>query len=352
MKYNSKITKFLVSLLLLTFLSLEILAQSGGSTLPYTRIGFNPRIVAIGNAYVAGNGEGIFAHYNPALASFSTHNQVDITGAAMSFDRRFATISSSFPLPPSAGLQFGIVYAGVYDFDGRTPSGYYTDSFNTHDIQLSASFGLRASEKVSIGTSAKFFTARYNDQIDAPVSFSIDLGAIYKLNANTQLGFVIQDLLGELVWDTQKLYSTSGSIQRKDVLPTRIKGGAFHQLLDETLRLYVEFEQRFTKSESYEVTSIIENGRPRIRTKVLSESYTSQFLRFGVSWDLHDRVTMRTGWQSGDTKYVSESQQFSTGFSIKLPFDLYSPTIDYSIVREPQGISWMHMFGIRLHINE
>jgi hypothetical protein len=352
MKFNSLFTKFTYATILMVFISMDMLAQVGGTALPYTRIGFNPRITAIGNAYVAGSGEGIFAHYNPALASFSTFNQVDITGAAMSFDRRFATVSTSFPLPPSAGLQFGIVYAGVYDFNGRTASGYFTDSFNTHDIQLSASFGLRASEKLSIGTSAKFFTAKYNDQIDAPVSFSIDLGAVYKLNQNTQLGFVIQDLLGELVWDTQKLYGTSGSIQRKDVLPTRIKGGAYQQLLDQTLRLYIELEQRYTKSESYQVTSIIENGRPRIRTNVIAENYISQFIRFGVSWDVHERITFRSGWQSGDLNYVIESQQFSTGFSIKLPFDLYTPSIDYSIVREPQGISWMHMFGIRLHINE
>lgn len=352
MKSNSIFTRLSIAFFMFIFFTLELIAQVGGSTLPYTRIGFNPRITAIGNAYVAGSGEGLFAHYNPALASFSTYNQVDITGAALSFDRQFATISSSFPLPPSAGLQIGIVYAGVYDFDGRTPSGYFTDSFNTHDIQLSASFGLRASERVSVGTSAKFFTARYNDQIDAPVGFSIDLGVIYKLNQNTQLGFAIQDLLGELVWDTQKLYGTSGSIQRKDEIPTRMKAGAYHQLLDQTFRLYVELEQRYTKAESYVIRSIIENGRPRIRTNVISENYTSQFVRFGVSWDAHDRITVRSGWQSGDLNYIDKSHQFSAGFSIKLPFDLYKPTIDYSIVREPQGISWMHMFGVRLHINE
>lgn len=351
MKIHSSIYKSILIFSLLTIMSIDLLAQTGGATLPYTRIGFNPRVIAIGNAYVAGSGEGVFAYYNPALASFSTYNQVDLTGSAMSFDRRFATISASFPLPPSAGLQFGMMYAGVNDFDGRTQSGYFTDSFNTNDIQLSASFGLRASEKVSIGTSAKFFTARYNDEIDAPVSFSIDIGAIYRLNNRTQLGFTIQDLLGEMVWDTQKLYDTAGSIQRKDVLPTRIKGGAYHQLSDGKIRLYFEFEQRYTKAESYQVRSVIDNGQPRIRTTVITETYRSQFFRIGTAWDAHERVVLRAGWQSGDTDYISDTNQFSAGFSIILPFDLYSPAIDYSVMREPLGISWMHTFGIRLHIN-
>jgi len=327
-------------------------AQSGGGAMSYHRIGSNARILGIGNAYSAGSRLGIYPQFNPALAAQATFNQVDMSAAVMSFDRNLASISVSFPLPPNAGLHISTVYSGVQNFDGRSPSGYPTGDFNTHDIQIAATFGLQINPKLAIGLTARFLNARYNLDIPAPTAFGADIGLRYILSENASFGFTIQDLLSEFTWDTQELYNSAGSIQTTDKVPTRFKVGYERTIPSLDLVVYTEAEQRVTSSQVYEAITMIDQGRPVNRVQVTNESYATQILRIGTQWDAHERIAIRAGWQSGDLETIGISQRFSAGFTVKLPFELYSPEIDYATMREPNGISWMHLFSIRLHINK
>jgi hypothetical protein len=327
-------------------------AQSGGGAMSYHRIGSNARILGIGNAYTAGTRLGIYPQYNPAHASQATYNQIDMSAAVMSFDRNLASLSASFPLPPNAGLHISTVYAGVKHFDGRSPSGYPTGDYNTHDFQIAASFGLRINPKLSIGLTARFLNARYNPEIPAPTSFGADIGLLYSLNENTSIGFTIQDLLSEFTWDTQNLYNSAGSVQTTDKLPTRLKVGIERFIPSYNLSLFAETEHRVITSQVYESIRLSDQGRPLTRIQVGEENTTIQMVRLGAQWHAHERIDLRAGWQSGDLKAIRISQRISGGFTLKLPFDLYSPEIDYALMREPNGISRIHLFSLRLHVNK
>ncbi len=350
--FISKITK--VALLLLVALTMygEVYSQSGGAAAAFTRIGMSPRITGMGNAYTAGGNEGVFAYYNPALSAQIGHNQVDLSSAVMSFDRRFATLNATFPLPPSAGLSFGLIYAGVYDFDGRTQSGYHTESFSTHDLQASASFGIPISSRLAVGVAAKFQTARYNKDVTSPTSFGFDIGAIFRLTESMNIGFTVQDMISEYVWDTQDLYGTAGSIQRTEKIPVRYKFGVYKSLLENQLHINADFENMVVKGDQYLRMLNIDGPRPVSFLSTEQTEASIQVLRIGASYLAHERITARAGWQSGDLDFISTSQQYSAGFSLLLPFDMYSPSIDYAIIREPGGVSWMHMFSIRLNFNQ
>lgn len=330
----------------------ELFSQTGGSALSYTGFGSSARIIGIGNAYVAGTQLGIYGAYNPAQVSLTAHNQVEFSTALLSFDRSVASASIAFPLPPNAGLQLHVLYAGVTDFDGRTPSGYHTEKFGIHDFQASASFGLRLNQRLSIGTTARFLMARYHPEVNSPLSLGIDIGLLYQIDNEHAIGFSIQDMLSEITWDTQELYNTPGSIQRKDVLPTRIKLGSGHRLMDGDLTLYSELEYRIRKADTFNIESYIDGYRASIRTRIVTDTFTSWQFRGGISWRAHERLTVQSGWQSGDFGHIRYSHRPSIGFTLLLPFDLYSPEIDYTLLREPEGIAWAHMFSIRLHINK
>ena len=193
---------------------------------------------------------------------------------------------------------------------------------------------------------------RYNPDIPAPTAFGADIGLRYTLNDNTSIGFTIQDLLSEFTWDTQELYNSAGSIQTTDKLPTRIKIGFERFIPTYDLVVYAEAEHRVTSNQVYESLTLIDQGRPVNRVQVSDESTAAQILRIGAHWDAHERIALRAGWQSGDLETIGISQRISGGFTVKLPFELYSPEIDYAIMREPNGISWMHLFSIRLHVNK
>jgi hypothetical protein len=347
--------KVFITVLLISgslFSSNLALAQSGGGAMSYQRIGSQARILGIGNAYSAGSHLGIYPQFNPALAAQANFNQIDLSAAVMSFDRNLASFAISFPLPPNAGLHISTVYAGVQNFDGRSPSGYPTGDFNTHDLQIAATFGLQLNPKFAIGLTARFMSARYNPDIPAPTAFGADIGLRYTISEDAALGFTIQDLLSEFTWDTQELYNSAGSIQTTDKLPTRIKFGYERLLPTYNVSIYAEAEHRITSSQVFESIAFIDQGRPVNRVQVNDETSSVQIIRIGGQWDAHERISLRAGWQSGDLDAIGISQRFSGGFSVKLPFELYSPEIDYAVMREPNGISWMHMFSIRLHVNK
>jgi hypothetical protein len=350
---NLKIIRFaLLWMLLQTHGISEISAQSAGNTASFTRIGTSPRIIAIGNAYAAGGSEGFYAAYNPAIVAGVNYNQFDMSAAAMSLDRNLASVQLTFPLPPRAGLAFDILYAGVTEFDGRTQSGYHTEMFASHDFQLAATFGLQVSNRISFGTRIKYLNTRYGVDIDPSSSVAADVGLRFRINDKTSLGFTVQDLLGEYIWDSSSLYGTVGSRQTTDKLPRRVKFGFWHSLTSYNLNLYGEFENRMMSGEQISRDVVMDFSRPVSRYRRDNVNYTAQMLRTGVSWFAHERVTLRSGWESGDLRYFNDEQRVSIGFTINLPFDLYSPEIDYVAHREPGGFTWMHMFSVRLNINK
>lgn len=329
----------------------EAHAQSGNAA-AYSRIGISPRVIAIGNAYVAGGSEGNYSYYNPALAGLNTQNHLDLSGASMRFDRSLGTLQATFPLPPNAGITFDIVYAGVSNFDGRTQSGYHTEFFDTHDLQLGAAFGIALNPRMTIGTRITYKISRYTlTGVETPSSVGLDVGLRYKLTNHTAIGFAAQELIGEFVWDTSAYYGTVGSLQTNDQIPTRLKAGLWHNVEQLPLNLYFEFEnRRITGQQRFNQTAFVGTGV--IRTEQREDvTYSRYFLRAGVSAPVHERLVVRAGWQSGQTDAIRQSQRFSSGFSINLPFDLYAPSIDYVFVREPGGVSWFHMFSLRLNLN-
>lgn len=341
----------IIAAILVAVLVAPALSQSGTSA-SYTQIGISPRTIGIGNAYVAGGAEGVFTHHNPALASWTRTTQIDLSGSSMSFNRSLASVQAVLPLPPSAGLAIDLLYAGVRGFDGRTQSGYHTEEFNTHDLQLGASFGLQISNRFSLGTRITYRTMRYTlTGLDTPSSIGLDVGFRFLLREHTSVGFAAQDLIGEFVWDSSDFYGAAGSRQTTDRMPMRLKAGLWHQFqFSMPLNVYAEIENRILRGESVYFTTAYSGTRPVIQQRREEVTFTRQYYRIGTSLELDERLKARLGWQSGDSDQLYSAQRFSAGFTLSLPFDLYAPEIDYAVQREPHGITWMHMFAIRLNL--
>jgi hypothetical protein len=90
------------------------------------------------------------------------------------------------------------------------------------------------------------------------------------------------------------------------------------------------------------------NGIPTTRDITQSTTSKSKLWRIGASYHIHKRFTLRAGWQVNDLKQSGETNIPSLGFSVHLPFDHFSPSIDYAFLREPDGVANMHVFSLRL----
>lgn len=334
-----------------TFLWLggDIAAQSGGFAGAYTRMGFGPRGIGMGNAMTAVHQQGVYAHYNPALAARVTDTEVNFSASSMSLDRSLNMASIAFDLPPTAGLNIGLLHAGVQDFDGRSSSGVPTDQFSTNELSGFIAFGINPSEKLSLGVTAKLLYADYFDNLDNPLGFGLDVGFLYRFNEQLSLGGTAQDLFSGYTWNTSQIYggSLSGST---DNFPTRFKLGLAYELPAYGLLLSTEYETRAQSSDviTREVSTV--GGQPDIIERSETITTGSSQFRIGSAYEVHERITLRAGWQIGDMDFVSETQQPFAGFSLLLPLQKFDSYIDYAFTREAEGISYMHVFALRLDL--
>ncbi len=328
----------------------DTMAQSGGFSGAYTRMGFGARGMAMGNAMGTVSQEGVFSHYNPALAAYATGNQIDIGTALMSFDRSLHSLNVTFPLPPSAGLNIGLLNANVYDIDGRTSSGYHTEMLSTHEFQLFAAFGLSISPRVHLGISAKLHYASFFDDIDNSTGAGFDIGLIVNPVRNWRVGLTVQDMISSYTWNTNPIYGTLGGRNRSDPLPVRFRFSTSYQFPDIGLIVSSEYEVQRQEAELMERSHMGGVVPPRNSSRIEDITTSSQLFRIGAAWSAHERITLRGGWEIMDLEYVKETHKLSAGFSVHLPYDAMSPSVDYAFVREPLGIAGMHVLTLRLSL--
>lgn len=325
-------------------------AQNGGFAGAYSRMGFGPRGMGMGNAMSSVTAEGIFAHYNPALAAAKVDGiQLDLSTAAMSFDRTLSTANAAFALPPKAGLSVSLINANVSNIDGRSQSGYHTDNFSTHQYQFSTAFGLRASSRVYLGVGVKLNVADLHQEVPTATTVGIDFGALVRATDHLNVSFTVQDLLASYQWDSSNLYNLQGSRNLTNDFPTRFIWGASYKLNDQWI-ISSEYEVRSQSSKITTQSVNADTGEPTVVSSTKDIRTNSQQFRLGTAYTVHPRITLRAGWQTEDVNQFKDSGHLSAGFSIHLPFDKLSPSVDYAFVREPGGFSNMHVFSILLHI--
>ncbi|MEP1307576.1 MAG: hypothetical protein ABJK11_08730 [Balneola sp.] len=335
-------------LFLILFSSSAINAQPGGFAGAAQRIGYGPVALSMGNAMTAVTSEGSYAHYNPAhSALFLNYSQLDFSVSSLSFDRIHQTAGAFFQLPPSAGLTFNLTRTGINNIDGRTLSGYPDDNFDVSEYQILSAFGIRMSDKLNAGIGFKINYANYNDKLDAGTSVGIDFGFLYKINNSLNFGFTIQDLFAEYRWNSAELYGLQESRNVINKFPTRFKWGLSYQ--KEFFTISGEYEVQALSSEFEEEEIFISNGRPSLISSLTELKTNAQQLRFGGAWKAHERITIRSGYSIPDLSN-SESWGASGGFSLYLPFDKLSPSINYAFVMEPNRVSNMHVFSLSLNL--
>jgi hypothetical protein len=349
--------KLLLPLLLFLLLLLPLLlstpislyAQSGGFAGAHTRMGFNPRGIGMGNALVSVTDEGIYSYHNPAHAADVLSTQIDISTAVMGFGRSLNSLSAALRLPPNAGLYVGVLNANVKDIDGRTSSGYHTRMYAVHDYQLFTSFGIKPGKNVRLGATLKLNFADYDKDVSASQAFGMDFGLLITPSEKLRIGFAVQDLFSETIWNTADFYGAAGSSNTSNSWPTRITLGGSYRT-SEVFLISLELEQQVQSSIVVDRSVETGFGVPVPFNRETDISTSTRKLRIGARHHIHERLTLRAGYQNGDLGYFEDNQRMSLGFSVHLPFDTMSPSIDYSVTREPGGISFMHAFAIRLNL--
>lgn len=337
-------------MVLLLGLTSNLSAQDGygGFAGSYSRMGFSPRGMAMGNAMTAVTQEGSYSYYNPAFAAVkSDFIQVDGGTSSLRFDRRLNMLQSHFQLPPSAGLSISLLHSRVGNIDGRDQNGYHTEYLSTNEFQIAGSFGLRFSEVFWAGVGLKYNLARYHPEVPRTSGLGIDLGILAHPVQNLRLGISVQNLLASYQFNTSDLYGTDSSANIQQAFPIRVLAGLSYEFSKDWI-VSLDFENRRQTFDHLPAAVDNQNSLGQSISREESSS-TSHFIRAGTSYRLHERFTLRGGLQLNDLGEGNDLQP-AAGFSIHLPYDTLSPSIDYAFAREPSGLSTMHVFAIRLNL--
>lgn len=325
--YSSKVNPGIL-FFLLCFLIVPVLstAQPSGFAGSFTRLGFGPRGMAAGNAIIATAEAGVYGYYNPALAAYAkSGSQVDISTSLMSFDRSLNSLSGTFRLPPSAGLQIALLNANVTDIDGRTADGYFTGELATHEYQLMTYFGIKVHEKVAGGIGVKLNMADYHTDISNATGAGFDIGIIYNASERLSMGAAVKDLLASYTWSSGELYGDESLGESTENFPVQVNIGGSYNIQSQIL-IALNYGWLILNDERF------------------------RQLKVGGSWIVHERISLRGGWQIDDLENIEVANRPSAGFSVHLPFDLLQTSVDYAFLPEPNRISSMHVFGLRFQL--
>ncbi len=334
---------FLILLMSGSIANLSAQDYSGGFIGSFSRMGFSPRGMGMGNAMTSVTSEGSYSYYNPAFAAVQSDLiQIDAGTAILPFDRQLNMAHSHFQLPPSAGLSVSLLHGRVGNIDGRDLNGYHTGDLSTNEFQLIGNFGLRFSDSFWAGIGIKYNLARYHPEMPTTSGIGLDLGVLIKPVSKLNIGVTVQDLLASYRFNSSDLFGTDAA-NNQQFFPIRMIAGLSYQLSDDWL-ISVDLENR---RHTFEIISVDNENTQSISR--IEETSVSHFLRTGTSYQLHERFTLRAGMQLNNLEDENDLQP-AAGFSLHLPYDSLSPSIDYAFVREPSGLSTMHVFAIRLNL--
>lgn len=323
-------------------------AASGQGAGAFARLGFGARGLAMGNALVA-DGTGLASpYYNPALAPFSSRQNVELSAALLRFDRELQFVQVAAPLRPRAGFAAGLIHAGVKNIDGRDNSGFHTENLQTDEFAFFLAFGLKVSDRVTGGVGLQFFRTDLLDGLDPVNSVGLDLGLTVRVTEALRLGFVADDLLARYSWDTSGLFGDNGKTT-SDRFPVRLRLGGAYTLMDGRLTVTAEYESRITPTERRTRSVRLLGDVPRevVETERLNVQETR--IRFGGEYRLAPAFAVRGGLDRLGADDLGGVKP-TTGFLVEQPVGNLLVHAEYAFALEPFAVGTMHLLTLRIFL--
>ena len=301
----------------------------------FSRIGFGARGIGMGNAMSSITEGELVSYYNPAITPFQENNSFQAGYSFLTLDRalnffnytrRFDfysskdTVSETRKPRTTAGISVGVINSGVRNIDGRDNNGLPTGELSTSENQFFIGLAARISEKISIGISTKFFYYSLYEEVSS-TSIGIDIGALYRLNENFNVSFVVADLISKYEWDTSPIYQQEG-LNTEDKFPNLRKFGVSYRNKQLGLLGSIEFE---------------------------NSSVKTNILRAGVEYNIYDRFYIRGGVDQFNLSNTDWPVKPSLGFSFFQPFSNLVVGVDYAFQIEQYSSADRHIVSVNFN---
>jgi hypothetical protein len=275
----------------------------------FLRMGAGARATGMGNAYAAVEGDVYSTYFNPAGLAALELNELALSVHYLPFDRRFMHLAYGARIGPDADFGISWIQAGTDDIIGRDLNGNPTRTLEDKRNALSLTFSKNINGWIAIGINTKMTLWKLGGE-DAR-TFGFDLGAIVRPLEHLTCSFVMRDINSRFTWSSNTWKKTitgpnGQPIEKKDKFPVYYTLGAAYRMLGDRLILSATAEQ--------------------VEDNPLS-------LNGGVSYDLIDRLCLRTGFYH----YTNADELDMGSFTYGMTLGLTSRTMfDYAFM--PDGL--------------
>ena len=201
---NSAINAWSILFMIIALVTFGLAADFAGYAGSFLRIGSSARSIAMGSAFTAELDRGFTAYHNPAGVVFLDRKQFTVLHHFLALDRQFFAASFSTGLPPNAGLGLAWVSSGVKDIDGRSYSGFQTETLSTSEDAIFVTFANQIAPGLSFGLNFKLLFHRIPVETENLTGDGIgfDIGIMFRQIPNLNIAFKIQDINSKYNWNT------------------------------------------------------------------------------------------------------------------------------------------------------
>jgi len=261
--------------------------KAGTSGLSFLKLGIGARPTGMGEAFTAISGDIFSLYWNPAGVARHTgtefafmHNQwfqdVSLEYAAFCFGYKKNVFGLSLTLSQVANLE-------RREGPTENPISY----FDEHDMSLGFSWARKINDKLDLGISTKFLYEKID--FSSATGLGFDLGGIYRLRSNIQIGGAILNLGSKIKFEQESFN-----------LPARYKIGA----------AYLGHEKYF-------------NGDFILSMDLVKPNDNDLKVHLGGEYTYKEKFTLRSGYQIG-----YDDRNISLGLGLKIK----KYAIDYAFV--------------------
>jgi hypothetical protein len=312
----------------------------------FSRMGFDARGLAVGNALVAAPGTNVSPYYNPALLPEASSQRLSGSAAALAFDRQLQSLEFTTPLGPTAGVGLGLIHAGVRGIDGRNADGRHTETLSTDEFALSLAFGNRFMETLSVGVGFTLYQSDVVPDTNPVRGFGLDIGATYRVTSHLKVAGAVKDMLAKYEWNTSSINGES----RTDRFPVRVLLGGSYTLLDDDLHLMAEVESRTVGRDRRVPDRVLPtSGGPRQEARTETFALTTVRGRIGASYRPVDILSLRAGLDRLGIGGV-DGMKPSAGFGVRQQVGELDVRLSYAFVMEPYVRTAMHLGTIEVFL--
>ncbi|PSQ95298.1 MAG: hypothetical protein BRD55_11290 [Bacteroidetes bacterium SW_9_63_38] len=311
----------------------------------FSRLTFDARGLAMGNALVGDAASNVSPYYNPALLPNATRQRVSGSAALMAYDRQLQSLEFTTPLGPAAGVGVGVLRAGVSNIDGRNTDGERTETLSTDEFAVSLSFGNRFWNRLSVGVNFTLYQSDVIPDTSPTRGLGIDIGATYRVTSRLTLAGSVNDLLAKYDWDT----STVDGESRTDRFPIRVLLGGSYEVAADRLQVLAELESRYQLLDRTVEQVEERSSGPRTvrRTEtVLRQSFRG---RMGVEYRPIDILALRLGVDRIGID-GTDGVRPGAGFGLRQSIGELDLRVSYGVAMEPYVRTFINMGTVELFL--